>query len=151
MIRTLITILILLLAGQVIGQNLDSLVKSIKTPSKWSKNIENKTIYFREFEKNVIAIVTFSYLETKVSYYVFKNDKTDTVVFQKAFRNYIMAENCQTKFPKNWNEILGSFDTKYYYFLLQHCPCLSVDNPECGKLAITLNKWKKRNKKNGSL
>ncbi len=145
MIRLVTLIFFVLFINSSFGQQLNSIIGTIILPLGWTVSIEKKSSHDENFNRNIIATVTFHYPNNAVSYFFFNYKLSDSLDFSKAHMRYITQENCMTKPNKDPSTLLPTFAIKGYYFLLQHCPCQVVDRPECGDLARTLREWIKKN------
>ena len=140
----LLIILLLLFYNKSTAQSLDSIISTLKLPKDWSVSIDKRdTNYLDDFHKKKVAMIVFLSAENSVKYDVFEYKNADSLQFANGLMQHYMKSNCNTDINDDWNKNLSSFVKGGYYFLLEYCPCRSTKYPECGTLAMTLNKWRK--------
>lgn len=122
-------------------QKLDSMIHTLELPKNWTASIAVDTTYWKIFDTNLFAQVTFSDSKHLVIYYVFEYNETDSLKFRNGLSAWYMFQNCNFKRNQDLGKELPSFAKQRFYFLLQACPCRTIENPECAKLALSINKW----------
>jgi hypothetical protein len=126
------------------GQTLDSILNKTNVPAYINFSIKPDSTFINNFNKNRCAIVRFYHSESSIYYHVFHYNISDSSDFKKGVEKYLMTSNCVYFRNRDRNKNFIDFIKGDYYFLLQLCPCKTVDNPDCEKLAVELNKWLKR-------
>ncbi len=137
---TLITVLFLCSTGAY-SQTRDAVLNKMASPQGVTMVFKSDTNYFDSLHQRAVGIATFSASQSSVYYFVFPYTSSDSLTFWHGMIDFHMNADCVFRKNPDWNKNFESFTKNGYYFLLQMCPCVTVEYPDCAVLAERLNAW----------
>lgn len=126
------------------SQDLKKIVHTMKTPSGWSEELANDSIYVPMMGKKTIAVWKFQCKTVKIApveFYVFDYAAGDSASMMRKADMYYATSNCLVVSNEDIRQNSMNFIRGNYIFIEKMCPCYTTGTLECRTMVRQLNDW----------
>lgn len=139
--RLLASLAAILITTSLHAQSLDDVLRQANFSKELGLLVDTENKYLPAFGREYTSVITFSYAESSVYYFVFDYSSVDSAAFWQGITKYQAVSSCSSESHEIFDKNFYTFNKNGFFFLLQHCPCRTTEGEECATLAALINRW----------